>query len=439
MEELRWFISILSNNDYHKLVRLIPGFPNDMRSPGDLKKHFEAALSRGFFKRTTSRRRVKSPQIHIRDLYIKIGSDLLKKKSHLEIRNNIDELIVLLANEPRIEPYQQISLIYTLYKDDFDILLEKIIAGSKEYKSILECFSISSSPLDRVKILLRNGKGDIFETLSPNIQDLITRLIPDYSCNECTNDNELFSGLQKENSLGRLALVFNYLLAENRYKNDVYSSLVQYVIDAYYRILLEEEEKQYIEQGRLLKSMNEKIEELTDHYNKTTIEYEQLNNSYHDSLIELKDLKMELSVLRNTSQIQLANNNNLMHEVGELQQQLMIFQELIQYIEGIKGELKVLFVSDDPDFISNLLMIDSASAHDVITWGKTKWGKYSNHIVYINRNSFSNSSEWIALEKTLRKHSIRYAEIVGYDEIGHLTQIINSMLGVDVHVDEITY
>ncbi|MEF3310856.1 hypothetical protein PV433_18395 [Paenibacillus sp. GYB004] len=432
MEEVKWFMNILGTRDYAPISRLISGFPQDMRSPGDLKKQIEAALLRGFTKSPSSRRRVKNPQLHIRELYQKVGTDLIEKTPRLEVRGDLNGLILTLAGYPKLKPYQHISLIYILYKDDFDNLLQSITDGAKEGKGILDCFP--SSPYDRVHSLLRVEY--YFESIIPDLEEHCQRTLSEVPVS-FEDIEQLFTRLQAaELHDDRLAIVALYLLENDRYKDDANAKLINYVISRYYSNLHAENSIRVINSMHEVEKLKENVNQLETRLEEANKEVSRLNEQQRahlevaTSTIGIsKDFEKQIQTLIN-------EKNELMGLLQGSQQQLNLFRDFSNYIDVLRGSARFLYICERPQFIASLFGFDSAYTSDVINWGKTKWTKYRGAIVCINRSSFSRSKDWVSLEKTLEKNTIPYFTVSGYDEIGCVQQVITYMMGADIHDDE---
>jgi hypothetical protein len=433
LEEVKYFMTILGPRDYTPISRHIPGFPLDMKNPRELKKQIEAALLRSFMKPSnSSRRRPKSPQLDLRELYQKVGTDLIEKTPRLDVRGDFNAFILTLASYPKLKPYQQISLIYTLYENEFDDLLQRIMNGSKEGKGILDCFP--SSPYDRVHSLLRVGNE--FVHLIPWLQGYCQEMLPE-SPEPFEDIEQLYSRLQASELFDeRLAHVAQYLIENERYNDEANAKLVTYVIS---RSSIKRGEESNLAMVHALHKSSEadkEVKKLQSQLNEALIDVVRLKEQHEAHLEIASTSNNNAQQFMNEIQSLTNDKDKLQDTLRGLQQQLSVFADLTQYIDTLKGSTPFLYVCKHPEFIASLFRFDSAYTSDVVTWGRAKWTKYKDAVVCVNRSSLSQSKDWLALEKTMEKYAIRFFTVTGYEELGCVQQIITYMIGADLYGDE---
>lgn len=415
MDEVKWFISTMGTRDYHTVAKKIPGFPQDLRNPGELKKQLEEALYRGY-KKTSGRRKL--PQIDIRDLYVKIGTDCRKVHPHLTSEST-EELILKLQFEPKIKPYQQISVLYLVHGDKFESLLSVLISSDTS-KNPLEALVSSEPVLKRLELLI--GKVNTFEDIIPEIYNLMQDDIG--KAVVCDDREQLFIELLKVNKDLRLPILFRFLTQNDNFKKIEYQFLCDFVIREYYawrNASLTNENSNLSSlihtQEREIKRLKNKIQELT---------YLELEIDTQKKLF--KELRSQQEISESAFQNKITEFEELRSKYNLTNMWGLKFQTLVQEIKTRKDNYAII-TNDKDGIVCRACSIPTFTKDKVFKWKNQIWNTYKNNwLFFVLRNSFNTTEEWLQFTKLLDEKGIEYREVIGYEELGHLAQIIKYLL-----------
>ncbi|MFD2613184.1 hypothetical protein [Paenibacillus gansuensis] len=414
MDELSWFLGTLRSKDYLPLSRLIPGFPRDLRTPNVLKTQVVGVLTRGF---SNNGRRSKHLKMHIHELFKKSGADLIGKYPDL-VSESVDDLILKMKAESRIRPYQQISMFYTMFEDQYIELLPKLLAAPNEL-SPLEALVDTEPVLNKLDKLV--GR-ETFEDLIPVIQSDVLGIQDTKFCND---EDELLSELLKTKKKERYQLLFSFLITDERYKNPEYKRLCDAVIRDYHSKKYADLEKDFVQ-------------------NKATIEGQaRENQNLHARIRELELIEKEAAQLRQQLEVLMSQNevattayqaaNNELEQIKVKYDSASYWRDSIQrYMREIKPEDRhYLIVTDDPSSIVTTFFNIQGVARDALTsiGSKRLWDqRYKNTCFFVLRNNFISTDDWFQFVGLMNRFGAEYREVTGYEEMRHIAEIINFML-----------
>ncbi len=386
MNEVDWFVSQLTPNEMILMGKLIPGFPSDTRVPALVKEKVIEALNNGY-KKGSGKRYNKTLVMNIRDLYEKIGNDYIKK--HPTAVEREFEHMVLKLSDARIRPYNKIAVLFTFFPTEFSSNLPKMIDNTVNKRNFLEGIGLPEggemSIPHKINRLLHGNQVEVFRTKLENLEANYMQVFVSQEKPELANEDDLWSTFKEASQHLKLPILLHYLISNKRYELPENLELVNTVLhwlSKYERSEMEQQIRKY--EGVL----------------------RQLNNDLA--------LQKDMNHLLREEQDKTRRSTTLFNEIQTL---------CLELLQGRK-----LVIITDRYVLPTLFDQSTFTQSYFLELGVDQWKDYKDCLFVITRNDFETSKQWISFTATLTQNHIAYVELTGYEELGHLAQIVNYLL-----------
>lgn len=398
--------------------RHIPGFPTDLVSPGKLRERLESALTLGYKKQTS--RRYKQAAMHIRELYIKMGMEYLTRNPDIKERS-MAAAIIKLRGASRLRPLNVVAVLHTLFPDEFEATLPKMMENTANKVDLLEGIGSSDEldDLDKAAILLGIHQKARYTELRHLLKAFCLRVAESRDIPSVETDHELVLALHKEDERDRLPILVQYLLNQPDWERKEIRAFVDYAAAQYY----EQEVHQVVENASHEKhQMTLSHKQQKDQWENEKVFLNQQLDALQTNATRMEKELKEVDKDKAAAWKQLeSGKQQWANDIYPLQQWLALMTELVSE--------PIMIICDDPHYLlARLLKHDVIPKDKLLSIGKTKWKTLNNHLFFVVRYSIGTSQEWNQIKILFETNHITYYELTGYSELEHMIQLLTCLI-----------
>lgn len=405
-----WYLSLMSLEDKIAARKHIPGIPSDTRNPGLLEKMILDAFNRAY--RPVARGGTKA-RISIRDFYSKCAEDYLKRNK--QALNESFEAFILTIGLSRVRPYTKVALFSYGYPDKFENYLPQMMANKEEGKSLFDGIENRDlTDVDKIAIMLEYKPVTRFTERMQEIEEFaleryrdewgkIEQFVKD------AGESELYNQLSKWTGDLQWLGVFSFLKNLERYKSPEYKKLLNVVLQKFADIMLVNKNHQNQNDQHKNQQLDEEKKRLLAEYGQISQEVDSLQKELEGTTYQLQLAQEQIA--RISTELSISKMENDDYKIkGRLYD---------QFVNLLKEKYKTTmftFLSDNNSLFPALFCGSKIveNLNDLTT----------NMIVFIDRPAFPSSTIYFDILQELDTRGIQYVELLGYDELDQLRQVM---------------
>lgn len=313
-----------------------------------------------------------------------------------------------------------LSLLYTNFPFEFDKYKEQLFNNVVQEEPVLKGIIKKTTVEEKMQFVKDRilSREMLYDLLREYISQVETKRGIDfykeihYKVNRNNQESfveELFLTPQYLHHILMLA----FIVEENRYLDEKYSYLLQYVIRSF-------NEQKKLEMDKVISEIEEETRRMKNEYNLLNGENESLKTEIEkhiDYQGKYEALNLENSYL----------NDNL----TQLKIQKKTTEPFLRHFKYLLEKHQVIIVTSDIELFYNTEFQDNIE--DVTNFNRQRkeksMQKYKGKILFISRTSFSSTTEWLVAKRSLEKNNLLYHEIIGYEMDDYIKQTIEILNG----------
>ncbi|KIL48363.1 hypothetical protein [Jeotgalibacillus campisalis] len=376
-------------------------------------------------------KRKKQNAISVDDITKKIYMKLLENHPYLR-EITFEEFIIRAEIDTSLSISEMIIISIEAFIGDYKkhklIMIENYQKG--EY-----LFSGLSKELSRPLIKKINNfiftdtfKESRSETLHQYVKNIKGNKLEYYESiiGEIRTEDDLFKRLMRTQPNNKLLVIVSFLLYEDNYKLNKYSSLLEFSITEIQEFklittskILEKELEDNIIYKKENRELNDQVENLKI-----------AHNEYKRNFIKLdEDLKKALQMLNDTKV-----KNITLEKIAKKHEPLIFF-----FLRLI-SENKFIIITNERGQITNTIFEDiTLSPSELKKNLRNNSNSFNDHIIFVTRVSFQTGKDWFKFKRILEEYKLTYEELGHYELSDNLIEIVGYLNRKEilVYADEI--